>query len=181
MNRHPREIMLLVQLFQEACSSFCFTEKRKEHQAPFVGYKHPVQRFHKTAHMVHTLSCTHTGVDYAQIVIAIGFLINSVHWNVEDSPARCVNIEFYIAFYLGNIVRIRGTALSHGESRIYGSGRETKPTLRLALVQLSVGDDKPVNVSRAATFIERAKQERADIVALPECFNSPYGTCNYPM
>lgn len=53
--------------------------------------------------------------------------------------------------------------------------------LRLALVQLTVGDDKPANVSRAASFIERAKQERADIVALPECFNSPYGTCNYPM
>lgn len=78
--------------------------------------------------MIHTLSCTHTRVDYAQVVIAIGFLINSVHRNVEDSPARCVNIEFYGAFYLGNIVCIRGTALSHGESRIYGSGRETKPS-----------------------------------------------------
>ncbi|KYM92629.1 Omega-amidase NIT2 [Atta colombica] len=49
-------------------------------------------------------------------------------------------------------------------------------TLRLALVQLSVGDDKATNVSRAVSFIERAKQERADIVTLPECFNSPYGT-----
>ncbi|XP_011253132.1 omega-amidase NIT2 [Camponotus floridanus] len=59
------------------------------------------------------------------------------------------------------------------------SGIRTMATLRLALVQLSVGDDKPVNVSRAATFIERAKQERADIVALPECFNSPYGTSHF--
>ncbi|KYQ50911.1 Omega-amidase NIT2 [Trachymyrmex zeteki] len=49
-------------------------------------------------------------------------------------------------------------------------------TLRLALVQLSVGDDKATNISRAVSFIERAKQERADIVTLPECFNSPYGT-----
>ncbi|XP_024869690.1 omega-amidase NIT2-like isoform X3 [Temnothorax curvispinosus] len=48
---------------------------------------------------------------------------------------------------------------------------------RLALVQLAVGDDKATNVSRAVSFIERAKQERADIVTLPECFNSPYGTC----
>ncbi|XP_029664502.1 nitrilase homolog 2-like [Formica exsecta] len=53
-------------------------------------------------------------------------------------------------------------------------------TLRLALVQLSVGDDKPANVSRAVSFIERAKQqERADIVVLPECFNSPYGTSHF--
>lgn len=49
--------------------------------------------------------------------------------------------------------------------------------LRLALVQLSVGDDKATNVSRAVSFIERAKQQGADIVTLPECFNSPYGTC----
>ncbi|KYN42599.1 Omega-amidase NIT2, partial [Trachymyrmex septentrionalis] len=51
--------------------------------------------------------------------------------------------------------------------------------LRLALVQLSIGDDKATNVSRAVSFIERAKQERADIVTLPECFNSPYGTYRY--
>ncbi|XP_018376053.1 PREDICTED: nitrilase homolog 2 isoform X2 [Trachymyrmex cornetzi] len=52
-------------------------------------------------------------------------------------------------------------------------------TLRLALVQLFVGDDKATNVSRAVSFIERAKQERADIVTLPECFNSPYGTSHF--
>ncbi|XP_018337671.1 PREDICTED: uncharacterized protein LOC108745801 isoform X2 [Trachymyrmex septentrionalis] len=52
-------------------------------------------------------------------------------------------------------------------------------TLRLALVQLSIGDDKATNVSRAVSFIERAKQERADIVTLPECFNSPYGTSHF--
>ncbi|XP_012061343.1 PREDICTED: omega-amidase NIT2 [Atta cephalotes] len=55
----------------------------------------------------------------------------------------------------------------------------TMTTLRLALVQLSVGDDKATNVSRAVSFIERAKQERADIVTLPECFNSPYGTSHF--
>jgi len=51
--------------------------------------------------------------------------------------------------------------------------------LRLALVQLAVGDNKTTNIARAISFIERAKQqEHADIVTLPECFNSPYGTCN---
>ncbi|XP_014483337.1 PREDICTED: nitrilase homolog 2 isoform X2 [Dinoponera quadriceps] len=52
-------------------------------------------------------------------------------------------------------------------------------TLRLALVQLAVGDDKAANVARAVSFIERAKQEHADIVTLPECFNSPYGTSHF--
>ncbi|KAL0129288.1 hypothetical protein PUN28_004177 [Cardiocondyla obscurior] len=51
--------------------------------------------------------------------------------------------------------------------------------LRLALIQLMVGEDKAANVARAVSFIERAKQERADVVALPECFNSPYGTSHF--
>ncbi|KAL6426278.1 hypothetical protein ACFW04_009061 [Cataglyphis niger] len=59
-------------------------------------------------------------------------------------------------------------------------GIRTMTTLRLALVQLTVGDDKPTNVSRAVSFIERAKQQEcADIVVLPECFNSPYGTSHF--
>ncbi|XP_046741421.1 omega-amidase NIT2-like isoform X2 [Diprion similis] len=49
-------------------------------------------------------------------------------------------------------------------------------TLRLALIQLAVTDDKATNISRAIAFVERAKQRGADVVALPECFNSPYGT-----
>ncbi|XP_046593978.1 omega-amidase NIT2-like isoform X2 [Neodiprion lecontei] len=49
-------------------------------------------------------------------------------------------------------------------------------TLRLALVQLAVTDDKAINISRAISFVKQAKQRDADVVALPECFNSPYGT-----
>ncbi|EFN76982.1 Nitrilase-like protein 2 [Harpegnathos saltator] len=52
-------------------------------------------------------------------------------------------------------------------------------TLRLALVQLAVSDNKAANVARAVSFIESAKKEQADIVALPECFNSPYGTSHF--
>ncbi|XP_046478467.1 omega-amidase NIT2-like isoform X2 [Neodiprion pinetum] len=52
-------------------------------------------------------------------------------------------------------------------------------TLRLALVQLAVTDDKAINISRAISFVEQAKQRGADVVALPECFNSPYGTVHF--
>ncbi|XP_023944091.2 omega-amidase NIT2 [Bicyclus anynana] len=47
---------------------------------------------------------------------------------------------------------------------------------KIALVQLSVGADKAQNVAAAVSEIHRAKQQGAHIVALPECFNSPYGT-----
>ncbi|XP_012282001.1 omega-amidase NIT2 [Orussus abietinus] len=56
----------------------------------------------------------------------------------------------------------------------------TMSTFRVALVQLAVNSNKEENVSRAISFIERAKQKQADMVALPECFNSPYGTAHFP-
>ena len=51
------------------------------------------------------------------------------------------------------------------------------PKFRLALVQLAVGANKTENLLRAETFIAKAATEGgAQVVALPECFNSPYGT-----
>jgi len=51
------------------------------------------------------------------------------------------------------------------------------PKFRLALIQLAVGANKADNLSRAETFIQTAAKEGgAQVVALPECFNSPYGT-----
>lgn len=46
----------------------------------------------------------------------------------------------------------------------------------MALIQLAVSDDKLKNITRAIDYIERAKKNQADIVVLPECFNSSYGT-----
>jgi omega-amidase len=46
---------------------------------------------------------------------------------------------------------------------------------RLALVQLAVGTSKADNLRRAANFISKAAKNGANIVALPECCNSPYG------
>ncbi|KOB69306.1 Omega-amidase NIT2 [Operophtera brumata] len=51
-----------------------------------------------------------------------------------------------------------------------------KRALKVALVQLSVGADKPRNIAEAVKEIHKAKQKGAQLVALPECFNSPYGT-----
>lgn len=50
---------------------------------------------------------------------------------------------------------------------------------RLALIQLAVGEDKAVNVKRALSFVKKAKENGSHLIALPECFNSPYGTSEY--
>ncbi|CAH1992902.1 unnamed protein product [Acanthoscelides obtectus] len=47
---------------------------------------------------------------------------------------------------------------------------------RSALIQLQVCEDRLKNLERAASLIKQAKNLGAKLVALPECFNSPYGT-----
>ena len=48
---------------------------------------------------------------------------------------------------------------------------------RLGLIQLAVGASKVENLARAEKFVQQAVSEGgANVVALPECFNSPYGT-----
>ncbi|KAJ3628706.1 hypothetical protein Zmor_003944 [Zophobas morio] len=47
---------------------------------------------------------------------------------------------------------------------------------QLGLVQLSVGGDKGHNIARAISFVQEASKKGANVVALPECWNSPYGT-----
>lgn len=47
---------------------------------------------------------------------------------------------------------------------------------KLGLIQLATGPDKLKNLERAAAKVKEAALNKADIVVLPECFNSPYGT-----
>ncbi|KAK6340477.1 Carbon-nitrogen hydrolase [Orbilia blumenaviensis] len=52
--------------------------------------------------------------------------------------------------------------------------------LKLALVQLATGADKAANLARAKVKVIEAARSGANIVVLPECFNSPYGTNYFP-
>jgi omega-amidase len=47
---------------------------------------------------------------------------------------------------------------------------------RAALIQCLVGKDRIKNLENVSKLIDKAKSNQAQIVALPECFNSPYGT-----
>lgn len=55
-----------------------------------------------------------------------------------------------------------------------------KKSVKLALVQLSTTADKPQNLRHARTKVLEATKAGANIVVLPECFNSPYGTKYFP-
>ncbi|KAL1915077.1 uncharacterized protein VTP21DRAFT_7558 [Calcarisporiella thermophila] len=53
-------------------------------------------------------------------------------------------------------------------------------SFKLALIQLAVGSDKNVNVRNARAKVLEAAERGANVVCLPECFNSPYGTSYFP-
>jgi omega-amidase len=53
-----------------------------------------------------------------------------------------------------------------------------KKPLKIACIQLSSGANKTANLFRAADKVREAAKAGANLIVLPECFNSPYG-CEY--
>ncbi|KAJ3189353.1 hypothetical protein HDU85_002982 [Gaertneriomyces sp. JEL0708] len=53
-------------------------------------------------------------------------------------------------------------------------------SFKLALVQLAVTASKEANLSNARQKVTEAAKKGANVVVLPECFNSPYGTEHFP-
>ena len=52
--------------------------------------------------------------------------------------------------------------------------------LRIALCQFPVTDEKDLNHRTASEYLERAAQQGAQMVVLPEIWNSPYATAAFP-
>ncbi|KAK8789396.1 hypothetical protein WA588_001281 [Blastocystis sp. NMH] len=48
--------------------------------------------------------------------------------------------------------------------------------LRVGLCQMLVSSNKTANLQKAKTMIAKAASQGADLIVLPECFNSPYDT-----
>lgn len=53
--------------------------------------------------------------------------------------------------------------------------------MRFAACQLRVCDCKESNFRNAEKLIKRAKELRANIVSLPECWNCPYSNASFPV
>eukprot|EP01134_Creolimax_fragrantissima_P007086 CFRG7086T1 len=51
---------------------------------------------------------------------------------------------------------------------------------KLALIQMPTCDDVPTNLTTASNLVKEAASNGAEVIALPECFNSPYGAKFFP-
>lgn len=51
---------------------------------------------------------------------------------------------------------------------------------KLALCQISVGDNKATNIETATNAVNEAAKNGAQVISLPECWNSPYATTSFP-
>lgn len=78
--------------------------------------------------------------------------------------------------------------LAHANARALGVGRglrmmatSTPLGLRVACCQLKVGADKGTNIAKARAAVEGASAQGANLVVLPECWNSPYAVTSFPV
>lgn len=65
-------------------------------------------------------------------------------------------------------------------SRATMSSATASPKFQIALCQIAVGDDKQKNIATATAAIAEAVAHGAQVVSLPECWNSPYATSSFP-
>lgn len=52
---------------------------------------------------------------------------------------------------------------------------------KVAMIQMHVEEDKLRNIANASEFVKKAAEQNADIAILPEMFNCPYKTSNFPI
>lgn len=69
-------------------------------------------------------------------------------------------------------------SLVHNHVRTMSAASENK--FKIALCQILVGDDKAKNIAKATSAVTEAAANGAQVVSLPECWNSPYATTSFP-
>lgn len=85
----------------------------------------------------------------------------------------------FLSIFLSHVFH-SNTAVVFELSSLHSKMNKLARTLKIGCIQLLVGANKTENVARALEKIREAKMRGAELIALPECFNSPYGTSFFP-
>ena len=78
------------------------------------------------------------------------------------------------------LVTMAAAASSPGAAGALAAEPPAPGKVRLAVLQVLVGDDKAANLRGAEAAVRDAAAGGAQLVCLPECFNSPYGPSYFP-
>eukprot|EP00466_Bigelowiella_natans_P001436 jgi/Bigna1/49507/estExt_Genewise1.C_490098 len=65
--------------------------------------------------------------------------------------------------------------------RGFASAEAAPATLKLALCQVLVGEDKKANIAAAKKAVDEASKKGAELIVLPEIWNGPYDTSCFPV
>jgi omega-amidase len=69
---------------------------------------------------------------------------------------------------------------NHQSTGIARAMSSAPSTFKIALCQILVGDNKEKNIATAKEVVTEAATNGAQVVSLPECWNSPYATSSFP-
>ena len=80
----------------------------------------------------------------------------------------------------GTAAALCSVTASHAPAQALKADAPAPGKFKLALIQLLVGKDKAANLKHAEVKIREAAASGAQLISLPECFNSPYGPTFFP-
>ncbi|KAF7149415.1 hypothetical protein RHSIM_Rhsim03G0230100 [Rhododendron simsii] len=101
-------------------------------------------------------------------------------WVEEDEPGVYITIRA-LPGRKRELRRVRFSREKFGEMHARLWWEENRARFKIALCQLLVTADKERNIAHARKAIEEAAQKGAQLVVLPEIWNSPYSNASFPV
>ena len=104
---------------------------------------------------------------------------------VQRGPVKQARLLIETSAVLVRTACLRAQQLYQNVDGVPARGLTAEPSsktkVRMGLCQIDVGADKDLNIMVAQVAVEEAVAGGAELVSLPECWNSPYATSSFPV
>ena len=116
--------------------------------------------------------------DFKKIKIIFGLLD---FYKRPEAFFGILTLEMRALFRVGAMTSATALGLRMSSSSSSSATGSAAAKLSLALCQIKVGSDKVANIEHARKTLERACASGAQMLVLPECWNSPYAVASFPV